>query len=301
MRSALLLAPGLWLGSLLVAQEAAKPLENAGQPMQVAFQCTEDEIRTFGLTCPAQQPCPVYLDLSGLESAGVRIFVPGNIHTEAATLSSILLASEDGGKTWYEPQERIRAAGLDQIQFFDLATGWISGQTLGAVPRDPFFLLTTDGGKTWRARPVWDDSRVGAVDWFHFDSNTHGTLWIDRSQAGEGSSYELYESMTGGESWMLRQTSDRPVRKEGSRPSVAGSLRLRADAVTKSYHLEKQVGERWQPLASFLIHIADCKQPEPVLPAEPPPAPEDQPPPQPAQATPTPAQPKPPSLKKPQS
>ena len=45
---------------------------------------------------------------------------------------AILLASDDGGKTWTEPVPRLRAAALDQIQFIDLQTGWISGQNLSA-------------------------------------------------------------------------------------------------------------------------------------------------------------------------
>ena len=79
----------------------------------------------------------------------------------------------------------MRASGLELIQFIDFETGWIGGESLGSVPRDPFFLLTHDGGKTWYSRPVYGELREGAVDYFRFDSKTHGTLWIDRSQSGE--------------------------------------------------------------------------------------------------------------------
>ena len=283
MRSALVLA----LSLCSLSAQAPAPLENTGKPMRLPCQCAEEDIRSFGLTCPAQHPCPLYLELSGLEPVGNKIFVSGNIHTESATLWSVLLATDDGGKTWYEPHERIHAAGLEQIQFFDFQAGWVSGQQLHAVPRDPFLLLTPDGGKSWRALPVYSESRVGTVDRFWFDSKTHGMIWVDRTQAGEaGSRYELWETMTGGESWMVREVSDRPIRSGQAKIRPPNpDWRLRADAATKSYRIEKRAGERWQTLAAFLIGIGECKEPEVSLP-EPPPQ-EEQPP-----------EPPPPSIKK---
>lgn len=281
------------------AAEAPRKIENTGVPMRVPFQCTVEDIRSFGLTCPTQQPCPIYIELSALDSSAGGVFLAGNLHTESATLSSILLASDDGGKSWYEPYERIRAAGLDQIRFFDLENGWIGGQQLGAVPRDPFLLVTHDGGKTWRARPVFGESRAGAIEYFHFDSKTHGMLWIDREQAGEtGDRYELLESMTGGESWSVREVSDRPIAlKQRAAPTASGT-RLRTDAATRSYRVEKQTGERWHPVASFLVRVGECREPEVVLAPEPPPTPEVNPPvPEPAPQPPAPK--KPPSLRKP--
>lgn len=269
----------LAMAAALWAQEAPKPvpppaaaaepsrplLQNTGQPMRVPFQCGAEDIHSFGLTCPTRQPCPVYLDLSGLASASTRLFAAGNLHAESTTLFSVLLASDDEGKTWYEPYERIRGAGLDQVEFYDLTTGWISGAALGSVPRDPFFLLTTDAGKTWRLRPLWSDSRaVGVIDWFHFDSKTHGLLWLDRSQAGEGNPYESYESMTGGDSWSLREGTKTPPKTAKAQPA---GWRLRADPRTRSYLVERQAGERWQPVASFLVQVGECREPE--VPAEP--------------------------------
>jgi hypothetical protein len=244
----------------------------AQTPARVPFQCTEDDLRTFGLTCPPDHPCPVYLELSGLEVVGEKLFVTGNLHAENATLSSILLASADGGKTWSEPHARIPSAGLEMIQFLDFATGWAAGESLGAVPRDPFLLLTTDGGKTWRQRPVADEGRAGAIDSFHFDSKTHGTMWIDRSQSGEPESrYEVYESETGGESWAIRQTSGQPLRK-GPRPAGPDGWRLRADSATKSYRIERRAASGWTPAAAFAVHAGDCREAEPKFeqpPAEP--------------------------------
>lgn len=281
------------------APEAPPKIENTGAPMRVPFQCSAEDIRSFGLTCPTQQPCPIYLEIASLDSSAGRIFLAGNLHTENATLFSILLASEDGGKSWYEPYERIRAAGLDQIRFFDLENGWIGGQQLGAVPRDPFLLVTHDGGKIWRARPVYGESRAGAIEYLRFDSKTHGLLWIERAQAGEtGDRYELLESMTGGESWAVREVSDRPIAPKQRAAPAASGLRLRTDAATRSYRVERQTGERWQSAASFLVRVGECKDPELVLPPEAPPPPEVSPPP--PEPAPQPDAPKkPPSPKKP--
>ena len=229
--------------------------------MRIDFECSAEDLEWAGLSCSGEEACPVYLELSAVEPVSDKIFVTGNIHTAAATLASILLASEDAGKTWHEPHVRIRAAGLEQIQFVDFETGWIGGQILQPVTRDPFLLLTTDGGKTWRDRPIFDESRAGAIERFRFDSRTHGTVWIDRTRAGErGARHELYESVNGGESWMLREASDRPIRgkPEPARPPDSG-WRLRADGETKSYRTEKLRGDQWETIASFLIRIGECK------------------------------------------
>lgn len=248
---------------------SAKPrLENTGTPMQVSFECTEEDLRESGLSCTADHPCPVYLELAALEPVGAKIFVVGNIHTASTTLYSVLLASEDSGKTWNEPFSRIPGAVLDRIQFTDFQRGWIGGQIVRNLPRDPFLLLTTDGGSTWRRRPLFEENRIGAIELFRFDSPESGTLWLDRSQSGETEAlYERYESQTGGESWMLREVSSRPILKESERSTqpVSG-WRLRPQAASDSYRIEKLEGEQWRVVATFLISISECRPPEQVLP-----------------------------------
>lgn len=274
-------AAALALGIPLLAQAPAPPppaktvLENKGGPIRIPFSCGTEEIQSHAMTCPPEEPCPVYLELTGVEAAGGRVFAAGNLHTDAMTLSSILLATEDGGKTWHEAHERVQGAGLDQIQFADLETGWISGQTLGGVPRDPFLLLTRDGGKTWRAQPVFADGGAGAIEQFRFDSRTHGVLWMDRIASEEGGKhYEVYESQTGGESWSLREAADRPFQKP---ERAAGAVwRARPDPATRAYRVERNAGERWEPVAGFQIRVGECKEAETPLPEplpEPPPAP----------------------------
>jgi BNR/Asp-box repeat len=231
---------------------AQTPLENTGKPMRASYECTAAETQAAGIGCSEQDPCPVYLELSNVDAVGNKIFVTGNIHTPMATLDSILLASDDGGKTWTEPHPRIRSAGLDQIQFVDSEHGWISGANLQTAPRDPFFLITTDGGKTWRQQAIFQETRVAAVESFRFDSPVNGTVWIDASL--DNGMHEKYETQDGGETWQLEPGADE------EKAHATPGWRLRTDAATHSYIVEQSENNRWKHAASFLVNIASCKE-----------------------------------------
>jgi len=220
------------------------------QGLKVDYDCPAADVDSFGLSCSADEPCAVYLELSGVESAGAKVFVTGNLHTDRTTLYGILLASEDGGKTWAEPMARLRAATLEQIEFLDFAHGWISGQTIEPLPRDPFLLITTDGGKTWTRKAIFEDSTFGSISQFWFDSPSSGRLVIDHS-----GQREAYQTNTGGESWELEQKSDHAIALKGR--TLEPSLRLRADG--KIFHLERRGEQAWEPVATFQIHVADCR------------------------------------------
>jgi photosystem II stability/assembly factor-like uncharacterized protein len=237
----------------------------------------------------------VYLDLAGVHAVGQKMFLTGNVHNGASTMASVLLISEDGGASWFEPVERQRAAGLDQVQFYDVETGWVSGQTLGALPRDPFLLLTTDGGKTWRKRPLFGETHIGSIERFHFESRTAGSLIIDRGPSGSEARYERYETMTGGDSWMVREVSAKPMTVRGARPPGAAAWRIRADAKLGAHLVERRTGESWSRVSAFLVKAGECKPDDAPL-AEP------LPPPEPTAAAPGPKLPArpaaPPSLRK---
>ncbi len=262
-------------GFLLAQPTARKVLENTGKPMRLAAQCKGEDVLVLGLTCSQDDPCPLFLELSDVEQVNSRLILSGNLHTATATLESILLSSEDLGKTWTEPFERMPGIGIDNIQFIDFEAGWISGQVQQTLPRDPFLLITTDGGKTWRKATVSGESRVGAIEQFHFESRTAGALLLDKIQSGEnGMRHELYETMTGGESWSLRQVSNKPIPWKYPK-GLAAEWRIRADGPSKSYKVERRQGERWQAAASFQISAGDCKPEE--KPDEPPPPAVDEP------------------------
>jgi hypothetical protein len=262
-----LLATGIaaaWLLSGQTAPTAQRPavvLEYTGKPLSIPFQCTEDDMNWGGLSCTEEEPCPVYLEVTSVEGVGNKIFAAGNLHTSAVTLYSILLGSDDAGKTWKEVHARIRGAGLDHIQFIDFETGWVSGQALSPLPQDPFLLISNDGGKSWRQRTLFSEGRVGSIFQFWFSAKNSGSLIVDRGQGSEGGRYELYESPNAGETWMVKETSERPLKLR--RAPVPAIWRVHADAATKAFRLERQgAAERWSPVASFLVNAGAC-QPEP--------------------------------------
>ena len=245
----------LVLAALALARAETPPatLENTDRPMRVPLECKVDQLQSLGLSCTEDDPCPLYLELDAVDSAGERILVAGNIHGSAATVSTILLASADGGKTWTEPFERIPSSELEQIQFFDADHGWISGSVIQTLPRDPFFLLTTDGGKTWEKHNVLEDTHQGSIDHFHFESPQSGELALTPVDG----KYELYETMTGGQNWTVRQISSKPL--TAAQPVADKAWRLRTDAKTHSYVIEHREGNGWQRIASFLVELGACK------------------------------------------
>ena len=61
----------------------------------------------------------------------------------------------------------------------------------------------------------------------------------------------------GGETWTVPRHS-----ADGSDEREASQLgwRVRTDAATHSYVIEKSENNRWQKVASFLVNIASCKE-----------------------------------------
>jgi hypothetical protein len=246
------------LPTLLLAAATLLPaqqLVNNGKPMRISAECKQDDLQYLGLSCSEDEPCPAYLELNAVEAVGSRIFLAGNIHTSTVTLSSILLASADDGKTWMEPYDRVRFAALEQIQFIDFQNGWISAAIIQTLPRDPFFLLTSDGGKTWRNRPLFDEPHGGSIEHFWFDSRNTGALLLTPI----GRSYEMYESMTAGESWSLKQVSTKPLALPHTRALGASGWRLRPNSRSHSYDVEIKEASGWQRVASFLVDAGVCK------------------------------------------
>jgi hypothetical protein len=242
-----------FMAALAISLGAQTPLENSGKPMRVLYECSAEDTQAAGLGCSEEDPCPVYLELSNVEPVGGKLFVTGNLHTPMATLYSILLASEDSGATWTEPHPRIHSSGLDLIQFVDSQNGWISGANLQGAPRDPFLLITTDGGKTWREHPVFEEDRVAAIEAFHFDSPQNGAVFVDATL--DNGKHEEYRTENGGETWQGPQSPDRP-----GKPKPSAAWRLRTEAATHSYVIEKSEASRWQHIAAFLVNIASCKE-----------------------------------------
>jgi photosystem II stability/assembly factor-like uncharacterized protein len=242
------------------ASVPAPVLENQGKPIAVPYTCSADDVQWAGLSCTEDEPCAIFLELSAAEGAGNRILVAGNLHSEAVTLYSVLLASDDGGHTWTEPYQRMRGAALDRIQVLEPNTAWISGAQLFPIPQNPFLLVADDGGKTWTQYPVINESsedRFGVVQQFAFADKDRGSLIVDRAQSGAGQRYALLESRTGGQSWnVVEESPKQPRLKQAPPPS---EWRVRVDAPTHSFHVEHRQGTRWISVAAFAVKLEPCK------------------------------------------
>jgi hypothetical protein len=233
------------------------PLVWDRRPLRLPLDCKPAGLEAAGLHCSDDEPCRVYLELTAVEAVGAKVLVAGNLHTSSATLSSIVLLSDDAGTTWREPIARLPGAGFESILFLNDLQGWIAVQPHGQFPHDPYFFATADGGQNWEPLKIWaEEGRPGLLQQFHFDSRDHGFVLIDRSSEG----FELYETLNAGASWMLRQTSSRPITPKWP-PRRSSEWRLREDAKLKTYELERRVGPDWRRMANFRTEVGECRNP----------------------------------------
>jgi hypothetical protein len=235
---------------LLLAAQNATRLE---------YTCSAADIEKFGLTCSDEEPCEVFLDLTSAEGVGSTIFAVGNLHTVTTTLYGVLLSSGDGGKTWTEPNARVEGAVLDQVQFPDFQHGWASGVMEEPLARDPFFLVTQDGGKTWRSHPLFNETRYGSIQQFWFDSAKSGQLIFDRSQ-GRASIYEIYATSNGGDTWTIKEAGSKNPKLSNTLPKESATWRVRTDGASKTNRIERRTtGGGWEVVASFPVRAGACK------------------------------------------
>ncbi len=268
---------------LLAAQEATAPaspvLVYTREPLRIPVECRAADFEAANVQCSPEEPCQVFLELTAVEAVGSKVFLAGNLHTGAATLASVVLFSDDSGGRWREPFQRFPGASAEAMQFLNEQQGWIAVQPQQQFPTDPFLMSTADGGVRWQNRRIFaEEGRAGLLQQFRFDSPQHGFVLIDRSQSGLGvDRYELYETLTGAASWLLRETSSRPIEPKWPerRPP---EWRLRADARAKTYEVERRIGATWRRMASFHTDLVQCKELQsPLRPALPPPDPAEDP------------------------
>ena len=268
------LGPATW-GLVALAQDTPPPaappsadnksaprvFEFAGKPLNLPLECGEEDLRSAGLACTEDEPCPMYLEITSLEGLGNRLVAAGNVHSSSVTLQSILLVSDDAGHTWREASDRIRAGTLDRIQMLDADNAWITGQVMSPLPQEPFVLVTGDGGKTWRRRAILSDSaenRVGSIQQYFFTSKDNGSLILDRGQGSDSDRYELYESQDGGDSWTIKETNRKAIQLKRP-PPPSTNWRVRADGPSQAFHLEHRQGDRWTSTGAFLVKLGVCK------------------------------------------
>jgi len=105
----------------------------------------------------------------------------------------------------------------------------------------------------------FSESRVGSIQQFHFSAKDSGSLIVDRGPGAEGGRYEMYESPDAGETWTIRETSDRPLHLKPAPVAPPSEWRVRADGPSQSFHLERRQGERWVAVAAFAVKLGACQ------------------------------------------
>jgi photosystem II stability/assembly factor-like uncharacterized protein len=250
-------AAGTWSGVLVFFACGIISAQSALQePVRITYECTDGDADAFGFNCTTDDPCPVFLELASVEATAGRLIAAGNLHTKNVTLYGLVLASDDDGTTWTEPQARIRSAALEQVQFLNAQNGWITGVSVDPLARNPFLLVTGDAGRTWQQKPILEDTKYATITQLRFDTATHGELVLDVAQP-KAVRQELYETMTGGDTWELKQVNNKPIPLKDSR--APSTLRVRADAATGTFLIERGSGRTWKSVASFAVHVTDCQ------------------------------------------
>jgi hypothetical protein len=96
------------------------------------------------------------------------------------------------------------------------------------------------------------------IQQFWFDSAKTGELIVDRSQ-GSTKNFELYETSTGGDAWTVKELSRNPLKLGRARPRSDPTWRIRADASSKTYKVERRTTRSWETLATFAVQAGECK------------------------------------------
>ena len=82
---------------------------------------------------------------------------------------------------------------------------------------------------------------------------------MDRGQGGDVGRYAVRVA-DGGDNWQIKQESTKPIALKVPQPA-APDWRVRVDAPTKSFHVERRQGERWSQVAAFQVKLDSCKPP----------------------------------------
>ncbi|MFH2103383.1 MAG: hypothetical protein ABIJ39_08530 [Chloroflexota bacterium] len=159
----------------------------------------------------------------------------GGMHHDYVTLYS----TQDGGSTWmqvitpYDDPSGIQSCSKTGMAFADARNGWLTINCHG-VRWNPFILTTTDGGRTWQEiAPALPPTAPSEAD--GYCGTDAPVLWSPRQGAfilecftldGStlGSSYYLFTTADGGESWQMRSAPSGSLLWTSSGPTEGFAL-----------------------------------------------------------------------------
>ncbi len=127
---------------------------------------------------------------------GIAVGLSNSDHQQS---SGIILATTDGGQSWYKHFKTTRTGEWCwKISFPSDSVGYVSLQRNYSAPI--YFLKTTDGGETWEEKLFSSDYYF--VQGIGFITDSVG--WI-----GGNSSFPTYETVDGGETWYSAEFGSR--------------------------------------------------------------------------------------------
>lgn len=147
---------------------------------------------------------------------------------------SQILATADGGKTWFKTLPDGKSLSTSEFKFTDSQNGWYMDSTE--------LFHSNDGGRSWTPSLIYDENLRGQVDgWFFLDSRTG---WV--CDAGhEGGN--LYRTADAGETWSIKKVGENdsaPCRLFFVSPTE-GFYSLQ-----KQFFQTKDGGENWNAVSS---------------------------------------------------
>lgn len=124
-------------------------------------------------------------------------FLLGSLQTPAVSIRSLLLRSEDGGRSWGEVMTPVTGSDVIRLFFLNKQTGWtLLGQT-SEGPGPLYLYKTRDSGKSWE--------KVSRIPKRHYTGWPKGFGFIDERN---GRIEMLYEGAAPTDGFAIMSTSD---------------------------------------------------------------------------------------------
>ena len=166
-------------------------------------------------------------------------FLLGSYQFPAVTYRTILLRTDDAGRTWQEVHPGISDSTLYGIDFVSPKIGFVYGQWTTEGMGPPFFLYSEDGGLSWERVGGVEESGTPFVYAFDFTDEQHGIIKLIFHAVGltpeQDHRIETHETHDGGKTWA--KTASKMI-------SDDEETKIRDTMADDTLHLQDGVGWR---------------------------------------------------------